>query len=234
MDDSFYQGADTLDSVTIAYKYKHRFLHFLPFFCLALIPIGVVCLLFCCFSAWLYYSFGDEIYGFVATPCDYSPVLYISAFITGLFALIIFFNASRMATEYNITFNHFGISGTYKNFYFSGIDFVETVIVRGRNNHIEYYLCDIERIDGINYISWENFKSFSRYDDFIILWRDDVPPNGLATKFLMMFDVGILFNRKTFPLKIRGTRADLANLQDYLSQRLSQARPVCAEVKRFA
>lgn len=232
MDDSFYQETDTLDSVTVAYKYKNRFWHALPFLCFLVVLAAFACFCAAIFFAW-FYGYDEEVYKAFATPSDSLEIWGFSALLSGCLVLITFLTALRMATEYNITFNSSGISGTYNNFYLSGIDFVETVTVRGRHGYIEYYLCDIERVDGINYISWENFKSFSRYDDFIVLWRDDVPPNGLATKFFMMFDSGFLFNRKEFPLKIYGSRSDLADLQDLLSRRFSQSRPVCSGVKRL-
>lgn len=221
MDDGFYQEADSLDSVTVSYKYKSKNNMEIILICLA-------------FSLIVCNSIGIYIYAMLGMSGEYLYMLAhpmqkwddfsMSAFGCMLCWIMTSYVLVNKIGGYTLIFNNNGISGTYNSLFISNGDFIKAVTVKTR--HTSYIIFDIDYIDDKRYISWDNFKSFSRYDDCIVLWRNKRPQYTLGIRILMRYDSWGLLARQNCPLKVCGTRSELADLQDFLSQRLPQVQPI--------
>lgn len=221
MEDGFYQEADSLDSVTVTYKYKSK----------NNIEIILICL---AFSLIVCNSIGIYIYAMLGMSDSYLYMLthpmqrWDESFMSAMFFVMCLIATTRIFVNtisgYSLTFDNNGIRGTYNSWFVSNGDFIKAITVKTK--YTSYVIFDIDYVDDKKYISWDNFKSFSRYNDCIVLWRNKRPQYTLGIRIFMRYNSWGFISRKNCPLKVCGTRSDLANLQDFLSQRLPQVQPV--------
>lgn len=221
MEDSFYQEADSLDSVTVNCKYKSGKkleLMFLLLFFSVLVCTTV--------GAYIFAMLGmsGEFFYMLTHPAQKWDEFSFGAG----FCLITFFVSlcalSNGISSCSLVFNNNGITGTYSNWVISNGDFIDAITVK--NKYTRYTIFDVDYVGKDRYISLDSFKSFSRYKDCIILWRTKHPYDTFGMHFFLRYNSWILLSRGHCPLRVCGTRSDLANLQDFLSQRLPQVHPL--------
>ncbi len=223
MQDSFYQEADSLDAVII--KYQAKFFRRFKFMALGLVFATVVCTIGIMFICALLGVWSDFL-GVLLHPSRSWMEFIGSTFIYWLsFGVVLLFSLS-IISGYNLVFDKNGIRGTYNNGFISDGNFINAITVK--TDVARYTIYDLNRVDGVSYIAWDNFKSFSRYKDYIVLWRSENPQATFGIKFFLYFDSWIFLGPGECPLKVCGTRSDLVNLQDYLSGRLPQIQPPLA------
>lgn len=221
MEDSFYQGVDSLDSVSV--NYKSGFSN-----CFKVMALGMACSIVVCTIGAIFIcsllGVCDSFFSIIAHPSR-SWVDFIGAtFIYWIsFVVVALFSFSTI-NGYNLVFDNNGIRGTYNNGYVSNGDFISAITVKTRT--ARYTIYDVEYVEGTKYISWDSFKSFSRYDNYIVLWRSKNPQSSFALKFFLNFNSWLFLIPSECPLKVCGSRSELADLQDFLSQRFPQIRPI--------
>lgn len=221
MEDSFYQESDSPDSVTVACKYKSGKTLELMLLCLVLSVL--VCTTV---GAYIFAMLGmsDEFFYMITHPTQkWGDFLFHASFcfFTFFVSLCIF---SNWISSCNLVFDNNGITGTYSNWAISDGDFIDAITVKHR--HTRYTIFDVDYVEGNRYISLDNFKSFSRYKDCIILWRTKHPQDTFEMRFFLRYNSWGLLYKGNCPLRVCGNGSDLANLQDFLSQRLPQVQPL--------
>lgn len=221
MEDSFYQESDSLDSVTVNCKYNYGKNFELILLCLVFSVIVITIT-----GAYIFAMMGmwKDFFYTIAHPIQrWNDVCMLVFLCVLLFAtsLVICINGIG---SYTLVFDNNGITGTYSNWAISNGDFIDAITVK--NRYTRYTIFDVDYVEGNRYISLDSFKSFSRYKDCIILWRTKHPQDTFGMRFFLRYNSWGLLPKGNCPLRVCSNGSDLANLQDFLSQRLPQVQPL--------
>ena len=221
MDDGFYQEADSLDSVTVHCKYKSGKTLELMFLCLSLSVL--ICTTVDVYIFAMLGMFDEFFYMIIHPTQKWDDFLFYAGFCLATFLVSLCF-LSNGISSCSLVFNNNGITGTYSNLVISNGNFIDAITVK--NKYTRYTIFDVDYVGGNRYISLDSFKSFSSYKDCIILWRTKHPQDTFGMRFFLRYNSWTLLTSGYCPLKVCGTRSELADLQYFLSQRLPQVEPL--------
>ncbi|HBM96896.1 TPA: hypothetical protein DD394_05215 [bacterium UBP9_UBA11836] len=217
---------DTNQSVEIDYEFSLKSL-------LAVLAFKIIyALLFCiiCALIWPFVSEhknAEDSFNFIFVLNLINPISWaVGAIIPCPFSF---------AKQYHLIFSPNGISGTVAGWFDGDVELKQVAFRKPyRRNQFnpclfpEFILTEVADTE---YVSWENFHSFTCHKDCIMLWREAEPPiKNKSAQWAVQ--TGFSLNDATAPLRVCCNNIDeLRNLRTFLAERLPEVHTNYAGLK---